>query len=181
MLLMMNLYWRRVKRVFTINNPHREFVLKYAKLRPNNAPTNRFFLNYQNGKCTRQPVEINKIGNIAKEIAVWLRSPNPEGYTGHCFRHTSASMLIDSGISMPELKRHGSWKADSSAEGYYQQSETKKRKTNDMLLGSLMDEESTDSSTANLMKGVAINPSSSKGEASGLNQNIHSTFICLNS
>ncbi|KAJ8666048.1 hypothetical protein QAD02_007710 [Eretmocerus hayati] len=70
-----------VNRTFTINNPLREIVLEYMNLRPINTAHDDLFINYQNGKCTRQPMGINKIGKIPEEIASWLNLPNPERYT----------------------------------------------------------------------------------------------------
>ncbi|KAH0813878.1 hypothetical protein GEV33_008913 [Tenebrio molitor] len=43
-------------RMFTITGEFYEIYKKYATLRPSNAYERRFFLNYQNGKCTVQPV-----------------------------------------------------------------------------------------------------------------------------
>ncbi|KAJ8922304.1 hypothetical protein NQ315_004246 [Exocentrus adspersus] len=68
---------------------------KYASLRPKDIYETRFFLNYQNGKCTRQVVGINKIGNMAKQIATFLRLPDAEQYTGHCFRRSSPTVGRD--------------------------------------------------------------------------------------
>ncbi|KAJ8974540.1 hypothetical protein NQ317_012832 [Molorchus minor] len=46
----------------------------------------------------------------------------------HCFRRTSASMLVDSGANLCTIKRHGGWKSSSVAEGYLEDSlENKKR------------------------------------------------------
>ncbi|KAJ8678417.1 hypothetical protein QAD02_014204 [Eretmocerus hayati] len=163
------------KRVFTINNPFREIVWRYAALRPDNAPKDRFFLNYHDGKCTRQPVGINKMGSIPKKIATWLGLPQPERYTGHSFRHSSATFLVEAGGSMQDLKRHGGWKSDSSAGGYLQHSEVKKRKTNNMIMGALLNEESNDSFAANLMGGVTLNSSSTENTTSVSNRcvNLH--------
>jgi Phage integrase family. len=86
-------------------------------LRPN-LDSERFFVNFQNGKCTRQLVGINKLGNMPRKIATFLKLPNAAHYTGHCFRRTSATILVDSGADITTLKRHGGWKSTSVAEGY---------------------------------------------------------------
>ncbi|KAF2878948.1 hypothetical protein ILUMI_27221 [Ignelater luminosus] len=80
-------------RAFTITGEFYEIYKKYATLRPSNVNERRFFLNYQNQKCTRQPVGKNKFGNIPKQIATYLHLENPELYTGHCFRRSSATCL----------------------------------------------------------------------------------------
>ncbi|KAJ8687807.1 hypothetical protein QAD02_023601 [Eretmocerus hayati] len=165
-----------IQRVFTINNPFRKIILKYAALRPARAPEDRFFLNYSGGRCTRQAVGINKMGGVPRRIATYLQSPDPQRYTGHSFRHSSATFLVDAGGSMEDLKRHGGWKSDSSASGYLQHSEAKKRKTNSMIMGALLDEESNDSTAANLMKGVTLNSSSVENRASGSNRPVNLHF-----
>lgn len=81
----------------------------YAKLRPLNATHRRFFVFHGKGKCTSQPVGINSFGSIPKKIATKLGLNNPEGYSGHCFRRSSATILVDGGADMQMLKRHGGY------------------------------------------------------------------------
>lgn len=64
-----------------------------------------FFINYQKGKCTTQRVGINKIGYMSKTIATYLKLHNPELYTGHSFRRSSATVLVDAGEDITSLKR----------------------------------------------------------------------------
>lgn len=80
-------------------------------LRPADYNDVNFFVNYNNGRCTKQNVEMNKIGNMGKQIASYLELPNPELYTGHCFRRSSATLLIDAGADTMALKRQGGWKS----------------------------------------------------------------------
>lgn len=94
------------------------FYQNYANLRPKNATTNHFFLSYRNGKCTKQVVGINTFSKIPSLIAQYLSLPHPEEYTGHTFRRTSASLLVDSGGDILQLKQHGGWKSTAVAEGY---------------------------------------------------------------
>lgn len=63
-----------------------EIIRSYIRLRPENTDCNRFFIRYWNGKCTRQPVGINKFGVMTKEIASFLKLVDSEQYTSHCFR-----------------------------------------------------------------------------------------------
>lgn len=74
-------------------------------------------------------VGINKFGNLPKEIAKYLKMPNPESYTGHCFRRSSATILVDAGGDMISLKRHGGWQSTAVAEGYIDNSLNNKIKT----------------------------------------------------
>lgn len=108
---------------------------KYVLLRPSKVSTSRFFLNYQKGKCTVQPVGINKISGFPKEIAMFLNLPNPEIYTGHSFRRTSATFLANGGGDLLALKQHGGWKSSSIAEGYVEESVSNKLNIAKKIIG----------------------------------------------
>ncbi|KAJ8914382.1 hypothetical protein NQ315_017472 [Exocentrus adspersus] len=60
-------------------------------------PHKRFFVAYTRGKCTVQCVGVNTFGKIPSEIAAYLQLPNPQLYTGHSFRRSSASILANTG------------------------------------------------------------------------------------
>jgi integrase len=87
---------------------------------------NYFFLNYQNGKCYKQVVGINKIGEQPKIIAQYLKLPNPELFTGHCFRRTGATILADAGGDTLTVKNFGGWKSTQVMETYVEESLDKK-------------------------------------------------------
>lgn len=53
---------------------------------------------------------------MPKVIATYLKLPNPEYYTGHCFRRSSATVLDDPVANLIALKRIGGYKADAEAE-----------------------------------------------------------------
>ncbi|RZC37261.1 Phage integrase domain containing protein [Asbolus verrucosus] len=81
-------------RTFTIingsNTVHAIDVFrKYRMLRSENIPHKRLFINYRNKKCTVQP--------------------NPEEYTGHSFRRSSATLLADAEADTTIVKIHGGW------------------------------------------------------------------------
>jgi integrase len=44
--------------------------------------------------------------------------PEAEKYTGHSFRRSSATILVNAGADITALKRHGGWKSTTVAEGY---------------------------------------------------------------
>ena len=98
----------KTERTFVIAGNLYKICLKYLMIRKQvSSDIKFFFLNYQNGKCVRQAVGINKFGSIPKEIAKYLKLPEPEAYTGHCFRRSSATILVDAGGDLLALKRHG--------------------------------------------------------------------------
>lgn len=91
---------------------------KYNTQRPINVKTDHFFLQYRNGQCKTQVVGINSFSKVPSLIATYLNLPNPKSYTGHAFRRSSASLLVDSGGDIIQLKKHGGWKSSTVAEGY---------------------------------------------------------------
>ncbi|XP_044745426.1 uncharacterized protein LOC123307256 isoform X2 [Coccinella septempunctata] len=96
-----------VSRKFTLTGLFYDVYKKYRELRPAEVGHNYFFLNYQKTKCSVQRVGINKIGYTGKRIAEYLKLPNPELYTGHCFRRSSGT--IPPGRGLRSLKRYGCW------------------------------------------------------------------------
>lgn len=109
-------------RQFTITGEFYDIFRKYSSLRPVDIVENRFFLNYRNQKCTKQPVGVNKFGQVPKEIATYLLLDDAKLYTGHCFRRSSATILVDAGGDITTLKRHGGWKSTTVAESYIDES-----------------------------------------------------------
>ena len=66
---------------------------KYLSLRPSSVNNNNLFICYRAHKCTVQPVGINSLAKVPKIIAEYLKLPNPESYSGHCFRLSSAKFV----------------------------------------------------------------------------------------
>lgn len=48
------------ERTFVVKGDYLKIVKNYQALRPQNVSTNKFFLNYQNGKCTKQVIGRNQ-------------------------------------------------------------------------------------------------------------------------
>lgn len=74
--------------------PDKKVTMKKIPVRPSGGPP-RFFLGFRNGKCVRQPIGINTIGEFPKRVAAFLCLSYAEEYTSHCFRRSSASVLAD--------------------------------------------------------------------------------------
>lgn len=132
----------KVSRTFTVmdssedNIGYLQILKKYIavknKSKIENSKDSRFFMGYRRGKCFNQPVGKNTFYRIPQIIATFLKLPNPERYTGHCFRRTSATLLVNAGMDVLGLKRHGGWKSATIAESYvadsiYQKLETAKK------------------------------------------------------
>lgn len=69
-----------------------EIYRKYAALRPAHTPHERLFVHYRNGSCSVQPIGINTFARMPSEIAKYLGLPDPQEYTGNCFRRTSTTL-----------------------------------------------------------------------------------------
>lgn len=123
---------------------------KYVVLRPSGLENQRVFVDYRNGKCTRQFVGIHKIGGIPRKIATFLNLENPETYTGHTFRRSAATMLAENGGDLLTLKKFGGWKSSAVAEQYVEESVNKKIKISNQLFISTK----KDSTSTNCTSGI---------------------------
>ncbi|XP_023313162.1 uncharacterized protein LOC111693184 [Anoplophora glabripennis] len=124
-----------IQRIFTVSNlDYIDIYRKYVALRPSYASSRRLFLKYQNKRCINQVVGINSIGGMPSLIAKYLKLPNSDAYTGHCFRRTSATLLANAGGDICSLKRHGGWKSSTVAEGYVEDSINNKIQISNKIL-----------------------------------------------
>ena len=68
-----------------------------------------------------------------KEMVAVLGIPHSHSYTGHCWRRTGATCLVEEGISEIALKRAGQWKSATAALGYINNSSVAREKQLTML------------------------------------------------
>ena len=97
----------KILRSFAIDAKFTKIVVQYERLRPPHADFNRFFLNYQQGKCTNQAIGKNKFGRMPSEIAKYLNLPDANLFTGHSFRKTSETLLGNTDNGANNYKRLG--------------------------------------------------------------------------
>ncbi|XP_060516643.1 uncharacterized protein LOC132708080 [Cylas formicarius] len=159
----------KIPRNFTITEKFHDIVKKYANLRLPNA-SDSFFMNFQNGKCTKQVIGINKFAKMGREIASFLQIKNPERYTGHCLRRSSATLYVDAGASMTALKRHGGWKSASVAEGYIADSQKNKTDAATKILSQINPNCNINNST------FVSTPSQYPGMSTITSESSHNTF-----
>lgn len=154
-------------------------VRKYMSLRPSGPE--RFFLTYREKRCTVQPVGKNTFGKMPSKIASFLGLPNPEAFTGHCLRRTSATALVNAGANMTTLKRHGGWRSSTVAEGYLADSMELKKKTARMLAGISDERKETSTSYLNTVinsdNSSMENPCNSGNNFSGKFDNCRFIFV----
>lgn len=72
------------------------------KLHECNAGSGRLMKTYRTkkngtGYYTKQPMGVHYLGKISQNIAKYLELSNPETYTGHTMRRTSATTLAETG------------------------------------------------------------------------------------
>lgn len=104
-----------IKRVFPVVSEGKvvnslELYQKYVRLRPAHVPHDYFFISYRKGKCTVQRVGIHSFGKMPSTVAEFLKLPDPQKYTGHCFRRSSATLAADADVDLTSLKRLGGWR-----------------------------------------------------------------------
>jgi integrase len=81
-----------------------EIYRKYLSLRPSSVSHRRLFINYQKGECMVQQVGIKKVAKIPQMIAKFLKISDASLLTGHCWRRTSATLLVDGEAYLLSLK-----------------------------------------------------------------------------
>ncbi|XP_044258168.1 uncharacterized protein LOC123007145 isoform X1 [Tribolium madens] len=81
---------------FFVISEHLNIVRKYTSNRPVHCKSDRFFFSYWHGKPRAQVIGVHRMGSMPREIATYLKLPNPKEYTGHCFRNTSILFAKDS-------------------------------------------------------------------------------------
>lgn len=130
-------------RSFVVTKHLYPYYKKYSSLRPANTESDRFFLCYRNQKCIKQAIGINTFGNMPKVIARYLQLKDPDLYTGHCLRRTSATIFVNSGGDMINLKRHGGWSSSAVAESYFDESLNNKIKISQQISNSILQSNQT--------------------------------------
>jgi integrase len=111
-------------------------VFYYTKYRGQfTEATGRLFRQFQNGKYIKSPMGKNMISNVPHEIAFFLGLKDPNIYTGHALRVSSATTLADGGADILELKRHGRWSSSFVAEEYVCESKSARLDTASKLSG----------------------------------------------
>lgn len=147
-----------VSRLFAITDENwSNYIKKYFQLRSANTIHKRFFVCYRSGRCTTQPIGINKIGEMPKIIAKYLNLLNYEHYTGHCFRRSSASHLANSGADLITIKKHAGWKSSAVAEGYLDASLKRKMHVSTLLSSASSNGENVAGSSKTVTNTTVVN------------------------
>lgn len=127
----------KVKKMYVIEGGFTDIIRQYIKLRPPNVPTDRFFVQYRDGKCRCQVIGKNVIAKVPKEMAKFLKLPNPNSYTGHSYRRSGTTIAANNGATIEQLKRMGGWKSSTVFEKYIQESIGYKRQLGRLISGAI--------------------------------------------
>jgi hypothetical protein len=76
------------------------------------------------------------MAEITKEMARFLKLPNPESYTSHSIRRTGATLLAEQGITTEALRQYGGWKNASTAQVYIGSTVSNKKRLAEAVLDS---------------------------------------------
>lgn len=112
---------------YIVGDEFAKIIREYMMMRPPAATSDRLFYQWRKGKCVNQVMGKHSIAKIPKDVATFLKLPEPSSYTGHSYRRTGTTLAANAGFSMIELKRFGGWKSDRVCEGYIQNSLKYKR------------------------------------------------------
>lgn len=96
-----------------------------------NAGSGRMFKTYRtrkdgSGYFTKQAMGVHLLRKVSTKIATYLNLPNPEKYTGHCLRRSTANTLAEAGTSTTILKKHFNWKSEGTALKYVENTKAAK-------------------------------------------------------
>mmetsp|Transcript_28180 Transcript_28180/g.38777 ORF Transcript_28180/g.38777 Transcript_28180/m.38777 type:complete len:425 (-) Transcript_28180:163-1437(-) len=113
------------------------------------------------------PIGKNSCASVGKQIATFLELPNPQSYTGQCWRGTAATILADEGFTAQEIKRVTGHKSDAALQVYVDNSKVSKDKAAKALA---VGNDSQFSSSPPLKKHCLEN---TRGSLLGGQENIH--------
>lgn len=77
----------------------------------------------------------NTLAAFPKRVAKYLGLPNVEDFISHSWRRSSATIAVEQGFDVVQLKLLGGWKSSTVAEGYVDNSIKGKKKRARMLSG----------------------------------------------
>ncbi|KAJ8669314.1 hypothetical protein QAD02_000573 [Eretmocerus hayati] len=124
---------------FSIVGPFYTIVRRYLESRKNIA-NERFFLVYRSGSFIDCACGDKTIGSVPKVVAKFLGLPEPERYTSHSIRRSSATVYAESGCTDTELRLHGRWKSNSCASGYLEDTDIRRHKVSAQITNAILPE-----------------------------------------
>ncbi|XP_037033165.1 uncharacterized protein LOC119083979 [Bradysia coprophila] len=133
----------KTAKLYVVGNDFAKIIRQYLDMRPASVTTDRLFLQWRKGKCIAQVMGKNSIAKIPKDVARFLKLPEPNSYTGHSYRRTTTTVAANAGFTVTELKRFIGWKSDRVCEGYIKDSVGYQRKLSKRLCDEILPSTST--------------------------------------
>jgi hypothetical protein len=113
-------------------------------------------------------VGINTFGSCPLQIARYLELDDPEKYTGHAFRRTSATIMANSGMTIDQIQRQVGWKSAAVATGYVEESISNKKNVSN-IIGSAIGGSGTSLTSEKNVSSINLNSISSALKNRGIN------------
>ncbi|KAJ8665038.1 hypothetical protein QAD02_006700 [Eretmocerus hayati] len=125
------------KNSFSIVGPFYLVVRRYLEAR-RYINNDRFFLTYRNGSFINEAAGDRTIGSVPKKVAEYLGLSQPERYTSHSIRRSSATAYAETGCNEVELMRHGRWQSLKCASGYVEDTKFGKHKVSHLITNAIL-------------------------------------------
>lgn len=93
----------------------------------------------------------NFLAKIGKYAAAEVGLTEPERYTGHCLRRTTATMVADRGADVVDMMRHMNWRSTTTAMKYVDNSEARQNRMHSFIVG-VNEEQTTKLDTVTTVK-----------------------------
>ncbi|KAJ8675706.1 hypothetical protein QAD02_011492 [Eretmocerus hayati] len=88
--------------------------------------------------CCRKTAGDRTIGSVPKKVAEYLGLSQPERYTSHSIRRSSATAYAETGCNDVELMRHGRWQSLKCASGYVEDTKFGKHKVSHLITKAIL-------------------------------------------
>ncbi|KAJ8680717.1 hypothetical protein QAD02_016504 [Eretmocerus hayati] len=88
--------------------------------------------------CCRKTAGDTTIGSVPKKVAEYLGLSQPERYTSHSIRRSSATAYAETGCNDVELMRHGRWQSLKCASGYVEDTKFGKHKVSHLITKAIL-------------------------------------------
>ena len=87
----------------------------------------------RSGYYTAQPMGVHMLAKTGVQVAEFLGLENPQSFTGHSFRRSSATNMAEAGASSTDMKTHVNWKNEGTALKYINNSTAHKIRIGQMM------------------------------------------------
>ena len=99
-------------------------------------PDDKLFKGCHSGiRFVNQPFGRNQLQKVGQDVAMELGLPDPEAYTGHCWRRSAASQAALAGASTTQLKKGFGWRSNDVALEYVDNTHAHTRQLAAMITG----------------------------------------------